>query len=101
MQIVMISIAIYAFKNGDPKRLAIPYDPDHKPCGIEDYQDYPFIYFVSPTMDTLYRTTCVSECPKTDQDTLKCKTNSEVPSCSPNASTDPKVAILIRPSVPF
>lgn len=25
-------VAIYAFQNGDPEKLTIPYDPDHRPC---------------------------------------------------------------------
>lgn len=83
----MFSIAIYAWKNGDPSKLATPYDPNHRPCGVGDQANYPYIYFVTPDVSYLYRTTCVSECPSSSSDTLKCLVNDEVTSCSANAST--------------
>lgn len=49
-----VYIAVFAIENGDPAKLAVPYDPDHKPCGEGDLADYPFIYFVNPTPTTLY-----------------------------------------------
>jgi hypothetical protein len=40
-----IALAIHGFKEGDPKLLATPYDPDHRACGVGKLKDYPYIYF--------------------------------------------------------
>lgn len=57
-------------------------------CGGEDRVNYNYIYFVSPTPDTLDRTVCVKHCPrglvtrKEKEDFfLQCHPNSNVTSC--------------------
>lgn len=57
----MFGIAVTALKLGDPKRLAQPYDPDNRACGVDaGVEDYPLIYFANPTNPKyLYITTCV------------------------------------------
>ena len=62
-QLISVIITIVALIHGDPNRLSTPYDPDHLPCGSGDRADYPYIYFPAPTIDTLYITVCVKECP--------------------------------------
>jgi len=59
----MLCIAIFAWSQGNFKRLTKAYDPDGKGCGV-DYLNYPYIYFASPSFDSLWVTVCVSECPK-------------------------------------
>lgn len=52
-------------------------------CGYTaNATDYPFIYFVAPTMSTLFRTVCVKSCPTSTSTTLDCLTNSMVHNCS-------------------
>ncbi|CAK85024.1 unnamed protein product (macronuclear) [Paramecium tetraurelia] len=118
----MFFISGYAFKNGDPHRIAQPYDPDHRACGVdEDVADYPYIYFANPTNPKyLYVTTCVSECPQEESEPapsarhtkishleeaktnsklpseLKCQPNSIVKSCKQNMlSTNPEEVVVI------
>lgn len=59
-------LAFVAFSLGNPKRLAQPFDPDHKPCGIGEYEEFKYIYFATPHPDYLYRTACVRSCPAKD-----------------------------------
>jgi len=72
--IALIVIAGYGFKNGDPHRIAQPYDPDRnyyhyilidRACGVDSgVEDFPYIYFANPTNEKyLYVTVCVKECP--------------------------------------
>jgi hypothetical protein len=82
-------------------RLATPYDPDHKPCGVGDRQEYPLIYFVSPTPTTLWRTVCVKSCPISDKSVLECFPNSVVSSCKSSISSDSEKSVLIYESKPF
>lgn len=44
----MIVIAGVALTNGDPKRLAAPYDPDGNQCGFGNANSYPYVYFTNP-----------------------------------------------------
>ena len=46
----MLGLGIYAWTNGNFKRLTTAYDPDGKGCGV-DYPSYPYIYFASPHAD--------------------------------------------------
>lgn len=46
----MFCVAVYAWIDGDFKRLTTPYDPDAKGCGV-DLPEYPLIYFASPHVD--------------------------------------------------
>jgi hypothetical protein len=46
----MLGLGIYAWTNGNFKRLTTAYDPDGKGCGV-DYPAFPYIYFVSPHAD--------------------------------------------------
>lgn len=94
-------IAHYSFNNGDPVRLTTPYDPDHKACGVDERKDYPLIYFVSPTPNTLWRTVCVKSCPISNSSTLECFPNSVVKNCSKLISTDTEKQVLIYESKPF
>lgn len=101
-QIAVIAVAIYAFKNGDYRKIAQPFDPDHRPCGIDGQANYPYIYFVAPSPTTLYRTVCVEKCPATDTDTLNCLINSEVKSCDKNYyKVDAAQQFIIYASTPF
>jgi hypothetical protein len=64
VQIVSIGIGLLGFIDGDPSRLAKPYDPDHRACGVDSgVEEYPFIFFATPEDKFLYRTVCVKECP--------------------------------------
>jgi hypothetical protein len=47
---VMLGLGIYAWTDGNFKRLTTAYDPDGKGCGL-DYPNFPYIYFVSPHAD--------------------------------------------------
>lgn len=82
-------IAFVGFGRGNPKLLAVPYDPDGRSCGI-DLPDHPYIYFVTPTTGYLNRTTCVKSCPVYQNETqreamnLDCVTNKIVLSCNRN-----------------
>ncbi|KAL4428896.1 hypothetical protein ABPG74_001383 [Tetrahymena malaccensis] len=74
---------------GDPHKLSNPVDPNGNPCGQGDLQDYPYIYFVTPSKQYLNRTVCVKECkvytvqPQLN-DKLDCYPNSIVKSCNFN-----------------
>lgn len=81
----MLCIGIFAWSQGNFKRLTKAYDPDGKGCGV-DYPDYPYIYFASPSIDSLWVTVCVSECPKAGDSSLKCQTNSVVNTCNAKIS---------------
>lgn len=58
----MFGIAIYSWAGNNFSKLTTPYDAEGKGCGV-DYPDYPYIYFVSPEYDNLWRTVCVKNCP--------------------------------------
>ena len=74
--ILMWWVSVFAVKNGDPRRIAIPYDPDRniyqnyyidRACGVDaGVEDYPYIYFANPSPNYLYVTTCVKSCPDTN-----------------------------------
>lgn len=83
----MFGIAVYSWTHGNFKEFTYAYDPDGKGCGI-DYKDYPYIYFASPHVDSLWVTVCVSQCPVKGDKVLKCKPNSVVKSCNPVTSSD-------------
>ena len=67
---------------GNPKTLATPYDPNHRGCGVDSgVEDYKYIYFTSPDPDYMWRTTCVKECPTSNDTELKCAPNKYVTDC--------------------
>ncbi|KRW98719.1 hypothetical protein PPERSA_00307 [Pseudocohnilembus persalinus] len=104
--IICLIIAFFAFTKGNPSYLAQPFDPDHRPCGVGELKQYPYIYFVSPVENTLYRTVCVKTCPKTtesdNQGILDCAPNSEVTSCQSNLSPgDANQRVLYYDTTPF
>lgn len=91
---------------GNFNRLLVPYDPDGKGCGI-DYPDFPYIFFASPHHDvqkleiqSLWVTTCVSECPKGGDAMLKCMPNSVVTTCYPRTTTNNNDSIAIYTTHP-
>lgn len=46
--VAMLAIGIYAWTNGNFKKLTNAYDPDGKGCGV-DYPNSPYIYFAQPS----------------------------------------------------
>jgi len=46
----MLAVATYAWTNGNFNKLTTAYDPDGKGCGV-DYPKFPYVYFVSPSVD--------------------------------------------------
>eukprot|EP01017_Pseudomicrothorax_dubius_P034347 TRINITY_DN4696_c0_g1_i14.p1 TRINITY_DN4696_c0_g1~~TRINITY_DN4696_c0_g1_i14.p1 ORF type:complete len:217 (+),score=31.55 TRINITY_DN4696_c0_g1_i14:127-777(+) len=93
-------IAFMAIKQGNPKRLAQPYDVDHKACGQSPgYENYNYIYFAYPSAsDTSFykKTVCLKKCPTGKETELECKPNSVIKSCK----QDPK-SLLIYETTPF
>ena len=92
MLYIMVSLlllmgGLYAFITGSVNDLALPYDPDGKACGL-NYPNYPYIYFPSPQYNSLWVTTCVSQCPTSNTATVNCQPNSVVKSCAPNNSVN-------------
>ena len=103
----MIAASSIGYSNGQPELLAAPYDSDGilnsmirshllllgTPCGIDEYEEYPFLYFAVPYTNYLQYTTCIKECP-TYQDeedyptNLDCKTNSLVQTCEGQESSN-------------
>ncbi len=60
----MIVYTHIAFKNGDPRVLATPFDSDGNKCGVDDgFKDFKFIYFATPIPGKLSHTTCLAKCP--------------------------------------
>lgn len=84
----MLGFATYSWFYGNFKNLTTAYDPDGKGCGVDypDYPNYPYLYFASPHLDSLWVTVCVSSCPVAGDKVLKCKPNSLVKSCNPETS---------------
>jgi hypothetical protein len=97
--IIFLLIAVYflgvssvAVFMGNIDLIGAPYDPNHRACGVDvEATDYPYIYFVTPNIDTtgnyLYRTVCLKECPSNISSnvyatTLNCLINDVVTSCS-------------------
>ncbi|KAL4487885.1 hypothetical protein ABPG72_022745 [Tetrahymena utriculariae] len=85
---VFFMVSLYALIRGQPSILSKPFDPDSRPCGIGDLEDYPYIYFVNPQKTQLYRNVCIKQCPKVSSVKLKqsieCATNSVVRNCQLN-----------------
>lgn len=50
LSVGLLAVGVYAWTNGNFKRLTTAYDADAKGCGV-DYPDYPYIYFASPHAD--------------------------------------------------
>lgn len=95
----MLGIASYSWVKGNFKQLTTAYDPDGKGCGV-DYPSYPYIYFASPHIDSLWVTVCLSACPAAGDTELKCQPNSVVTSCSPNKSNDNAKSVEIYETTP-
>ena len=53
------------FRQGDPKVLAIPFDPDGNRCGLDKgFENHTYIYFAKPFItEGSIPTVCVSKCP--------------------------------------
>ena len=71
----MLLIALIAFIIGNYSYIGKPFDPDRNPCGLNNAEDYPYLYFTTPIIDNginyNYRTVCVKECPSVDDDMKK------------------------------
>lgn len=48
---------------GEPVKLSSPIDPDGRICGINELEEFPYIYFVTPSKEYMYRAVCVKTCP--------------------------------------
>lgn len=50
--ILMAGVAIFAFWNGDPTKLATPYDPNGRQCGYlnekGDARGFKYLYYLNP-----------------------------------------------------
>jgi len=83
----MIGVGFVLFNSiniGSFSKLAYPHDPDHHACGVDDYKEYKYIYWVNPVENDLNRTVCLKMCPeKSEIINLEkiCKVNSLVPDC--------------------
>lgn len=72
-----IGTGIYGLFNGDLDRIGQPFDTDGNACGIGSLQDYQYLYFNEPKNTNLTeKNICVSACPKSSSDTIKCYPNS-------------------------
>ena len=91
----------YGLATGNLNKLAKPYDPDHRACGVDPgVEDYAYIFFATPVEKYLYRTVCVQTCPTAQTTYLSCAVNSVVTSCK----VDPEVndlseAVLVYDTV--
>lgn len=75
-------------------------------CGTGVNAGYPYIYFASPNIKYLWRTTCVKTCPTHHSTKLMCSPNKVVPSCKGVMWNTTKTikyttATVIYPSLPF
>ena len=71
-------------------------------CGRDEgFEEHKLLYFVLPQKNGIARTTCIKQCPQLGKvETLDCKTNSQVKSCTKNDSKDPKLSLIIYDSTP-
>lgn len=67
----MIYIVAAGFTDGKPHALMAAWDSSWSPCGVDDLEDKPYIYFAIPHPDHLNKTTCVKECPTYNDDSKK------------------------------
>lgn len=95
--LALLMAGLYAFITGAANNLSLPYDPDGQACGL-NYPAHPYIYFPSPQYDSLFVTTCVSQCPNASTATVNCKVNSLVQSCLPNNSLNNTKAFHVYPT---
>ena len=99
-------IASFAFSNGQPKLVSVPYDMQHRACGIDEgVKNFPMIYFLNPTSPTyLWRTACVSSCPTEGESAIKCavEPSEGLSSCNANENfLEPENMVLIYDSEPL
>lgn len=72
-----IVTGIYGLGHGDLKKIAQPFDSDGNACGIGDLKEFSFLFFNNPEDTDLSKNNiCVSSCPKSESDVLKCYPNS-------------------------
>lgn len=76
--LAFIAVGAYGLRNGSPKRLTYPYDPDGKACGLDSgYENAKFLYFPVPNINFVGRSVCVEACP----------TLTSITTCSANDGT--------------
>lgn len=59
----MVVLAIEGVATGEPYKLVAVWDASWSPCGLDELESKPYVYFAVPHPDFLNKTTCVSECP--------------------------------------
>lgn len=76
-------IGYLGFSQGDPSKLASPFDSDGHQCKLDkldpDYANYPFVFAGMLDQSIVY--VCVKQCPLNSTTELLCKPNKAVPSC--------------------
>lgn len=92
-----------ALSYGNPALITRGFDPNHRPCGINEMKDYPLIYFVNPQASSLSASVCVQKCPSVINEPslhsrLDCYPNSRVHSCSLNLHPKEKYILIIYDS---
>ncbi|KAL4476085.1 hypothetical protein ABPG74_009818 [Tetrahymena malaccensis] len=77
-------IAGVAVKNGDPRRLATPFDSSGNQCGYSNASDYPYMFFSQEGQTSISNQiyACVKSCPKQGTASVECLTNKVVQNCN-------------------
>ncbi|KRX06306.1 hypothetical protein PPERSA_06277 [Pseudocohnilembus persalinus] len=61
--------SIQFIQQGNPKKLMAPFDSSGNQCGIEEANEFPYLYFKNPILN-LSEFSCVKECP-TEQNQIQ------------------------------
>lgn len=72
----MVVLAIEGLASGEPYKMIAAWDSSWTPCGLDDLEEYKYIYFAIPHPDHLNKTTCVKECPSYFEEDLSDKPKS-------------------------
>mmetsp|Transcript_13382 Transcript_13382/g.31404 ORF Transcript_13382/g.31404 Transcript_13382/m.31404 type:complete len:651 (-) Transcript_13382:107-2059(-) len=111
----MVSIMVYALRNGDPRRLTHGINWQGRFCGVDDnVSDKPLLYWCGegnktgiqytggvPTDFNLHGPICISECPTDDSEAYLCPMQSSVEiveTNTPEAQT--KTTIIVQEAAP-
>lgn len=55
-------------------------DGDGKLCGLNDYSDYKYLYYIVPKTSMDFKAVCVQTCPVELNDAIDCKKTSRIAS---------------------
>ena len=79
----LIYASVYGFINGDLRKIAQPYDVDSNPCGREQLEEFPYLFFTEYVTNPkdVQGTVCVKECSQDPNHVFECYPNSAVTNC--------------------